>query len=250
MSERRDAGKSLVTDYSRSSMDPERAARLNKAELEYVNGVWDAEDQEWIWPTYPGLAEKHNLPLHLVSEQANKHKWGSRRERRKTEMISFQNEQTRKRWLEEEREIMGVLMTNVGRSVMTIARLQDEHTRLIKKVLQEEAERRDEGDDDPVIRVGIRISEVEGLVKASETAMKTMEKMVLRIQGLPTALQLSPAPPLMLTVEQEEAEAKATEEEAAAPQSTLLQIYREMRKIEEARARIPKVIYGETDDDE
>lgn len=247
MSDRRDAGKSLVTDYSRSSMDPERAARLNKAELEYVNGIWDTEDEEWIWPSYPSLAERHDIPIHTINEQANKHKWVSRRERRKTEMIAFQNEQTRKAWLEQERQIQGVMLTNAGRAVATISRLQDEHHRLILAAYAEEDDRRYAGEENPIVRVGIRASEVEGLARAAETVSKTLEKLVARINGLPTTLPEIAPPTLILTVEQEAAEQEQADE-AAMPQTTLLEVFQEMRKIEELRARTPKVIYGELED--
>lgn len=249
MSEQRDKGGALVTDYSRSSMDPARAAQLNKAELDYVNGIWDEESEQWEWPSYPMLAAKYDLPLRLINEQAGKHKWVSRRERRKTEMIAFQNEQTRKRWMEEERQIAGILMTNIGRSVMAIARLQDEHVRLIENAIKEEAQLRSEGEEDPVVRVAIRPSEIEGLTRASETAMKTLEKLAARISGLPTVLPEIAPPTLILTVEQEE-EQRAAEEEKAAPQTELLEIIKHMRHIEETRAAGPRVILMDDDDDE
>lgn len=249
MSDQRDKGGALVTDYSRSSIDPARAAQLNKAELDYVNGIWDEVSEQWEWPSYPMLAAKYDLPLRLINEQALKHKWVSRRERRKTEMIAFQNEQTRKRWLEEERQIANILMNNIGRSVMSIARLQDEHTRLIERAIKEENQLRADGEVDPVVRVPLRPSEIEGLTRASETAMKTLEKLVARISGLPTVLPEIAPPTLILTVEQEELQA-AEEAEHSQPETTLLEIVAHMRKIEEARAKGPRVILMEDDDDE
>jgi hypothetical protein len=249
MSERREPGKSLVTDYSRSNIDPDRAAKLNKAELEYVNGIWDDEDQVWVWPSYPQLAAKHDLPLRVINEQAAKHNWVSRRELRKTQMLQFQNEQTRKRWLEEEREIAGILMNNIGRSVMVVARLQDEHTRIIKGALKEEADRRAAGEEDPVVRVGIRPSEVEGLMRASETAMKTLERLAQRISGLPTVLP-EPAPPQLIQTVEQEKEQEDAADQPQAPEETLLEVYKIMRDIEEARARGPRVILMEEDDED
>lgn len=249
MSDKRDKGGSLVTDYSNSNIEPARAALLNKAELDYVNGIWDDENSQWIWPSYPQLAAKYDLPVRIINEQAGKHKWTSRRERRRTEMIAFQNEQTRKRWLEEEREIANILMNNIGRSVMTVARIQDEHTRLITRALREEHALRESGDPDPIVRVGIRVSEVESLMRAGETAMKTLERLVQRISGLPThAPELEP-PKLIQTVEQEEAQA-AAEKEAITPRATVLEIVQEMRKIEELRTRRPQVILMDDDEEE
>lgn len=249
MGERRDKGGALVTDYSQSSIDPQRAAQLNKAELDYVNGIWDEESEQWEWPSYPMLAAKYDLPLRLINEQAGRHKWVSRRERRRTEMIQFQNEQTRKRWLEEERQIAGILMNNIGRSVMSIARLQDEHTRLIEKAIKEEQALREEGEEDVVVRVPIRPSEIEGLTRASETAMKTLEKLAVRISGLPTVLPEIAPPTLILTVEQEEEQA-AQEAELQEPLTPLLEIVKHMRQIEESRASGPRVILMEDDDDD
>lgn len=252
MSEKRDKGGSLVTDYSKSNIDPERAAKLNKAELDYVNGIWDAEAEEWTWPSYPQLAAKYDLPVRTINEQAAKHKWVSRRERRKTEMIAFQNEQTRKRWMDEDRAVMNVMLQNIGRSVATVSRLQDEHCRLIERALQEEKMLREQGDPDPIVRVPIRPSEVEGLMRATETAMKTAEKLMTRIAGLPTVLpEIAPPQPLP-TVEQEEQQALEQAEQDT-PQATMLEIVREMRAIEEARKRTPQVIVGQLadeDDDE
>jgi hypothetical protein len=249
MAEKRDKGGALVTDYSKSNLDPERARRLNKAELDYVNGIWDEEAEEWTWPSYPQLAAKYDLPLRLVNLEAARHKWVSRRERRKTEMIAFQNEQTRKRWLDEDRAIMGVLLNNIGVSVATVARLQDEHRRLIEKALNEEREARENGDPNYIARVPIRPSEVEGLIRATETAMKTAEKLAVRISGLPTVLPEVAPPQPIKTVEEEEREREAADR-LAAPEETLLEIYKEMAKIEEARNRAPRVIYGELGDDD
>lgn len=249
MSEKRDKGGSLVTDYSKSNIDPDRAAKLNKAELDYVNGIWDAEAEEWIWPSYPQLAGKYDLPVRIINEQAGRHKWVSRRERRKTEMIAFQNEQTRKRWLDEDRMVMNVLLQNIGKSVATVSRLQDEHCRLIERALAEEQMLREQGDPDPIVRVPIRPSEVEGLMRATETAMKTAEKLMQRIAGLPTVLPEIAPPTPMLTVEQEEAEAEEIEQQAS-PNEMLLEMYKEMAKIEEARKRAPRIIYGEVEEDD
>lgn len=251
MTQKRDRGGNLVTDYSKSNIAPERARKLNAAELDYVNGIWNEATEEITWPSYPQLAEKYDLPTFVISEQAGKHRWSSRREQRKTAMITFKNEQTRKRWLEEDRNIMGVILHNIEQSVATISRLQDEHRRMIDKALREEHERRVQGEPNPIVRVGIRISEAEALARANETVMKTAEKLAARITALQAAPQEIAPPQLIKTVEQEEAE-RVVEQEKSMPQATVLDIVKEIRAIEEARARHPKVISGELeyDDDE
>ncbi len=249
MSDRFDKGGSLVTDYSNSKMEPERARALNGAELDYVNGIWDETTETWLWPSYTDLAAKHDLPLRLINEQAGRHKWVSRRERRKSEMIAFQNEQTRKRWQEENRQITGILQDTMNKASIIGARIVDEHMRLMQKALEEEAEARANGDPNPVIRMPIRISEYEGLIRAVGEAVKTSDRLMQRISGLPiTAPELMP-PVLIKTVEQEEQEA-ADINEANMPKSTVLDIVREIRAIEEARNRQPKLIYGELEEDD
>lgn len=249
MSERRDKGGALVTDYSRSNIDPERAAVLNKAELDYVNGIWDIELEEWTWPSYPQLAAKYDLPLRLINEQAAKHKWVSRRERRKTEMIAFQNESTRKRWLDEDREIMGILMHNIGRNVLLIGRVQDEQYRLVQAAMKREQERRDQGEEDPIELSGVRAQTLKELAAANAEAMKTAKALSERISGLPTVLP-EPAPPLLMLTAEQEAEHAEEVERLASPEDTLLEIYKEMAKIEESRKRIPNVIVGELEEDD
>lgn len=249
MTERYDKGGSLVTDYSQSKMDPDRARSLNGAELDYVNGVWDQNTESWTWPSYVELAGKWDLPLRVINEQANKHKWVSRRERRKTEMIAFQNEQTRKRWMEENRIITGVLQDTMNKASLIGARLIDEHMRLMQKAIEEENQARANGEENPVVRMPIRVSEFEGLIRAVGEAVKTSDRLMQRISGLPiTAPELAP-PTLIKTVEQEEREA-AELSEAAMPKSTVLDIVKEIRAIEEARNKQPKLIYGELEEDD
>lgn len=249
MSAQRDKGGSLVTNYSDSKMDPERARLLNAAELDYVNGIWNADAEEWEWPSYPQLAGKYDLPVRLINQQASLHSWVSRRERRKTEMIAFQNEQTRKRWMDEDRMVMTVLRQNIAKSAAVVGRLVDEHCRLVEKVIREEQVLRDQGEEHPIVRSGIRPGEAEALLRACETAAKTQEKIMARVSGLPSVLPEIAPPTLLLTAEaeQEQMDAQAEEEN---PKATLLEIYQEMRKIEEARNRSPRVIYGELDDEE
>lgn len=248
MTARRDKSGALVTDYSRSSIEPDRAAVLNKAELDYVNGIWDAELEQWTWPSYPQLAGKYDLPLRLINEQAAKHKWVSRRERRKTEMIAFQNETTRARWLDEDRQIMGMLMTNLGKNVELINRVHDEQLRLARRAIREEARlREEEGEEDPLVLSGVRTQTLKELAQASAEVMKTSRALNERIVGLPTVLPEIAPPVLLLTAEQEAAHDKEIER-LATPEDTLLEIYKEMAKIEESRKRV--TIVGELDDED
>lgn len=249
VAEKYDRGGSLVTDYSNSKMDPDRARALNKAELDYVNGIWDETHEVWEWPSYTDLAAKYDLPIRVLNEQGGKHSWFSRRERRKTEMISFQNEQTRKRWMDENRQITGILQDTMNKASIIGARLIDEQMRMMQKVLAEEQQARDNGEENPVVRLPIRISEYEGLIRAVGEAVKTSDRLMARISGLPlTTPEIAP-PILIKTVEQEEAEA-ADLNEKNMPKSTVLDIVREIRAIEEARKRTPQVVYGELEEDE
>lgn len=249
VAEKYDKGGSLVTDYSQSKMDPERARLLNKAELDYVNGIWDEVHEIWEWPSYADLAGKYDLPIRVLNEQGGKHSWFSRRERRKTEMISFQNEQTRKRWMDENRQITGILQDTMNKASIIGARLIDEQMRMMQKVIAEEAMARENGEINPVVRLPIRISEFEGLIRAVGEAVKTSDRLMMRISGLPlTTPEIAP-PLLIKTVEQEEAEA-ADENEKNMPKSTVLDIVREIRAIEESRKRAPQVIYGELEDED
>lgn len=250
MGEKYDRGGSLVTDYTNSKMEPERAAALNKAELDYVNGIWVEEDEVWFWPSYTDLAARYDLPLRLINEQAGRHKWVSRRERRKTEMIAFQNEQTRKRWMEENRIITGILQDTMNKASIVGARLIDEQIRLVNKAIEEEAQARFDGDPNVIVRIPVRISEFEGLIRAVGEAVKTSDRLMARISGLPTSAPELMPPVLIKTVEQEEKDA-AAETEALMPKSTVLDIVREIRAIEEARKRTPNtVIYGELEEDD
>lgn len=249
MSERYDKGGSLVTNYANSKMDPDRARALNKAELDYVNGIWDENTETWVWPSYPDLAGKYDLPVRILNEQGGKHSWFSRRERRKTEMISFQNEQTRKRWMDENRQITGILQDTMNKASIIGARLIDEQMRMMQKVLDEEALARENGEINPVVRLPIRISEYEGLIRAVGEAVKTSDRLMMRISGLPlTTPELAP-PILIKTVEQEEQDA-AEMDEKNLPKSTVLDIVREIRAIEEARKRTPQVLYGELEEED
>src|ERR1700742_748622 len=123
MGDIRDKSGSLITDYSRSPIAPDRARKLNLAELDYVNGCDNPETGELEWPSYPELAAKYELPVRVVQEQAAKHRWVSRREQRKTALIAFRNEQTRKQWLEMDREVMGVMQQNLNTAAFVASRL-------------------------------------------------------------------------------------------------------------------------------
>jgi hypothetical protein len=249
MSDRRDAGGSLVTDYSRSPIAPERARKLNAAELDYVNGYADEETGELAWPSYPELAEKHGLPVRVIQEQAAKHRWVSRREQRKSAMIAFRNEQTRKQWLDMDREVMGVMQQNMHTAAFIANRLMDEYRRLAMKAIAEENARIAAGELDAVVRVPVRAGEVESTMRTCENIVKTAERLAGRIAGLPTLLPEIAPPVLIQTVEQEEAE-RAEEAEAVLPKATILDVVRELRAIEEARSKLPGVVYGEVDYDD
>lgn len=250
MSDRRDAGGSLVTDYSRSPIAPERARKLNLAELDYVNGYADEETGELAWPSYPELAAKYEMPVRVIQEQANKHRWVSRREQRKSAMISFRNEQTRKRWLDMDRQVMGVMQENIHIASFVANRLMDEYRRLAIKAIAEENARINEGEIDAVVRVNIRAGELEQTMRTCENIVKTAERLAARITALPTLLPEIAPPVLIQTVEQEEAE-RAEEDEKILPKATILDVVREMRAIEEARKRRDeRVAHVEDDEDD
>jgi len=91
------------TDYSNSPMDPERIKILQSAEREYINGVPDDEGNV-EWPTYRGLAQKFAIPVRVINEQAAKHRWNARRERRKGQLVYFKQQQQMRQWQEMDRE--------------------------------------------------------------------------------------------------------------------------------------------------
>lgn len=253
MTEQRDKGGSLVTDYSRSPIAPERARKLNMAELDYVNGCEDpdAPGEIW-WPSYPELAAKYEMPVRVINEQASKHRWVSRREQRKTAMIAFKNEQTRKQWLDMDREVMGVMQNNLHIAVHVVGRIMDEYRMLASKAIAEEGALRANGEDDAIVRMPVRAAEIESTLRSCENIVKSAERLSHRIQGLPTVLPEVLPPKLIQTVEQEEAE-RVAEDERILPKATLLDVVRELRAIEESRRRLPiagEVVYDDSDDEE
>lgn len=240
MGDSRDKGGSLVTDYSRSPIAPERAKKLNMAELEYVNGVMDEESGEIAWPSYPELAAKYEMPVRVINEQAAKHNWVRRREQRRTAMIAFRNEQTRKQWLEMDREVMGVAQQTLHGLTHVANRIGEEYIIRARKAVAEENARKAAGELDAFVPTGIRPAELESTARTIETLVKSAERLALRIQGLPTVLPEIAPPTLILTVEQEEAERDIAAEKVM-PKSTLADVLREMRAIEEARKIIPAI---------
>lgn len=239
---KRDAGGGLVTDYSKTSLSPERAKKLQKAELDYINGLPDEENPGCLlWPSYRDLAEKYDIPLKVLETQANRHKWVSRRERRKTAMIMFQNEQTRKRWLEMDRQVVGIIMDQIGTATSTIARIQYEHQRMIRKAEAEEAVRIGQGETDAVVRVGIRPAEIESLLRSAESVAKTAERLHQRIQALPLVENdRAELPYEAKPYDEEQAELEA----GKVPQATLSEIYKQVMEIE-TQAKRDLVIQAE-----
>jgi hypothetical protein len=253
MTEQRDKGGSLVTDYSRSPIAPDRARKLNMAELDYVNGCEDpdAPGEIW-WPSYPELAAKYEMPVRVINEQASKHRWVSRREQRKTAMIAFKNEQTRKQWLDMDREVMGETQKTLYGLTYVAQRIGEEYIARARKAVAEENARKANGEEDAIVLSGIRPAELESTARTIETLVKTAERLAGRIQGLPTVLPEILPPKLIQTVEQEEQE-RVAEDERILPKATLLDVVRELRAIEESRRRLPivgEVVYDDGDDEE
>lgn len=249
MAEKRDLGGSAVTDYSKSPIAPERARKLNQAELDYVNGIMEEDSDALYWPSYPELAEKYEIPLRVVQEQAGKHRWVSRREQRKTALIVFKNEQTRKRWQEMDRTVMGVMQENISTAVFVVSRLLDEQRMVAERAMALEAGRRAQGEHDAIERSGIRAAETESLMRSMENVMKSSERLAMRISALPTILPDTAPAALMPTVEEEQLQLEAAEQKAI-PDSTLLEVYQVMAQIEAARQRRPILIEGEVDYDD
>lgn len=247
MTDKRDLGGHLITDYSKSPISPERARKLNMAELDYVNGLIDEDADEIRWPSYAELAEKYEIPQRVVQEQAAKHKWVSRRETRKTALIVFKNEQTRKRWQEMDRTVMGVMQENLNTAVHVVSRLLFEQRMVVEKACAEENARIAQGETDALVRVNIRPAELESVMRTAENVVKTAERLAARISALPTVQPDNAPPALMPTVEEEQRQLEADEEKIV-PNSTLLEVYQVMAQIEAARqTQRPTMIEGEVD---
>lgn len=254
MTRKRDLGGHEITDYSNSPMAPDRKAKLNLAEIDYVNGILNPEESDSRqWPSYRELAEKYEIPLRVVQEQATKYSWGRRREAARTALIIYQNEQTRKRWRATDEVITNMMSENLSNAMFISHRLLHEHKRMCERAWAEEQAAVASGDITAVVRAGAPTRELEAVVRAIESLTKSQDRVNARMQALPTLLPDNSPPEIMPTAEEEQAQLEAASTKDI-PDATLLEIYQVIERAEAARAsRRPSLIEGEVeydDDDE
>lgn len=240
----------ISTDYSNSPMDPERIRILQDAERAYINGVPD-EDGNIEWPTYRGLADQHLIPVRVINEQAAKHRWNARRERRKGQLVYFKQQQQMRQWQDMDREF-------TVHAAEAFHKLSFVHQRAIHEAY-EEAVRAWGADADAAAKgsrelhkMNVKLNELHTLTKSIKDLSEAQAVRANRAQGLPLGYEDVQLPAELPTAVEEQAQLEARGS-ADLPPVDVLEIFKVMNEMQKRvidRLDNNDIIVGELDNDE
>lgn len=235
--------------YVNTQMAPDRVEALQRAELDYVNGIPEEDNPHLItWPSYRDLAAQHGIPLRVVEQKALKHKWVRRREERKQALELYQLGQMQQKWRKADREIMEQHQSISRQLSYVQQRKAYEMVRKVQMAITEEEAQHRAGNTDFFVEVEIKQSDLESLGRLLKTTGEAQAAVIRRGMELPMNMhEIHELPAPLLTAEQDEAQ---HHQATALPSDDVLEIYKLMCAIEEQHLRSgQQTIQGELDED-
>lgn len=212
----------LPTDYSNSPMAPERIAILQECERAYINGVPDDEGNI-EWPTYKSLAADHAVPIRVINEQAAKHRWNARRERRKGQLVYFKQQQQMRQWQEMDREF-------TVHAAEAFHKLSFVHERAIHEAYQEavsawgkDADAAAKGSRE-LNKMNVKLNELHTLTKSIKDLSDAQAARANRAQALPLGYEDVQVPAELPTAHEEQTQLEASDKQSLTKIEDILQI--------------------------
>lgn len=239
------------TDYSNSPMDPDRIDTLHKAEREYINGI-ENEDGDIKWPTYRGLADKHAIPVRVINEQAAKHRWNARRERRKSQLLLFKSQQMQRAWADMDREYTQLATQAISDLQFIVNRKIYEMKFASMRAIAEDIQAHEKGDVFALNEANIRFSDLKTLASTVKDLDEMQIRRASRAQQLPMGFDEIEAPQELGTAQEEAAELQAAAAKEL-PSAGVMDIMREIIELEKRafdRLDHNDVIVGEVENDD
>jgi hypothetical protein len=239
------------TDYSSSPMEKDRIEKLLAAEREYINGVPN-EDGDIEWPTYRGLSEKYAIPVRVVNEQAAKHRWNARRERRKSQLLLFKSQQMQRAWADMDREYTQLATQAISDLQFVVNRKLYEMKFAAMRAISEDVKAHEKGDVFHLTKMDVKDSDLRTMAATIKDLDATQAARANRAQQLPMGFDEIEPPRELGTAQEEAAELQA----AAArelPSAGVMDIMREIIELEKrAFDRLDNngVIEGQLADDD
>lgn len=197
------------TSYEGSPMSPERIKILQEAERAYINGVPD-EEGNIEWPTYRGLAEQFAIPVRVINEQAKKHRWNARRERRKGQLVYFKQQQQMRQWQEMDREY-------TAQAAEALHKLQFVHNRKAHELYEEavtawskDADAASKGRRE-LNKMDVKMNELRTLTASIKDLNEAQASRANRAQALPLGYEDVQTPAELPTATEEQSQLESAE---------------------------------------
>lgn len=239
----------VPTDYSKSPMDPERIKILQAAERAYINGV-PSEDGAIEWPTYRGLASQYAIPVRVINEQALKHRWNARRDRRKAALVHFKNAQMQRKWMDMDRQFTEEAAKAVQDLQFVAARKIYEMTKKAQIAIALDAQAADRGDYYEVNEMDVKVIDIKTMSSMVKDLNEAQAARANRAQALPMSSDEIATPAELPTADEEQA-LQIEASKAQLPDGGVMDIMKMMLELEQrAYDRLDRnqVIEGETAD--
>lgn len=233
------------TDYSNSPMDPERIRILQDCERSYINGVPD-EEGNVEWPTYRSLAAKHLIPIRVINEQAAKHRWNARRDRRRGQLVYFKQQQQMRQWQEMDRDYTLHATEAINKLQFIGERKIDEMYNKVLDAHAKDADARRKGSRE-VHEADIKMNDYFSLVKTITQLNEAQAARANRAQMLPLGYEDVASPSELPTAVEEQAQLESSETASMTKlEDILMMMVNNRRRYDTSN----EVVEGELDEDD
>lgn len=199
----------IPTSYDNSPMAKDRVEVLQNAEREYINGVSD-EEGNVEWPTYRGLAEKHAIPVRVINEQAKKHRWNARRDKRRGELVYFKQQQQMRAWQDMDREYTVRATESLNKLQFVVERKAHEMYYEALSAHAQDAENAHKGNRE-IAEMKVKMTDLKDLTKTVKDLNEAQAARATRAQALPLGYNDVQAPAELPTATEEQGQLETHE---------------------------------------
>lgn len=234
------------TSYENSPMDPDRIKILQECERQYINGIPDDEGNV-EWPTYRSLAASHLIPIRVINEQAAKHRWNARRDRRRGQLVYFKQQQQMRQWQEMDREY-------TAQAAEALHKLQFVHNRKAHELYEEavgawskDADAASKGKRE-LNKMDVKMNELRTLTASIKDLNDAQASRANRAQALPLGYEDVASPLELPTATEEQAQLESTEKANLTSIEDVLRLMVDTQNKYMDLLDNNKVIEGELDD--